>query len=175
MHQSNEAQNHILEIPAGTEKSEVYKLLAEQAGSLFEDERDFTANMANCAALIYHTLPDLNWAGFYILRGDVLVVGPFQGKPACVRIALGKGVCGTSAQRRETIVVPNVHQFSGHIACDSASQSEVVIPLIKDGQLFGVLDLDSPLLNRFDAQDAEGLEMVARRFIELTDIPTMRS
>jgi GAF domain-containing protein len=115
--------------------------------------------------LIYHTLPDLNWAGFYFLQGGELVLGPFQGKPACVRIALGRGVCGTAARDRKTIVVPNVHEFPGHIACDSASNSEVVVPV----GAWGVLDLDSPTLNRFDAVDAHNLEVLVALFIESTE------
>jgi len=149
--------------------------MSAQVSSVFENERDFIANMANCAALIYHTLLDLNWAGFYLLRGKNLVLGPFQGKPACVRIPLGKGVCGTAAARQATIVVDDVDQFAGHIACDSASRSEIVIPLLKDGHLIGVLDVDSPILNRFNAEDAAGLEAIAALFIQLTDIPTIQS
>jgi len=161
-------------VPASS-KAELYSLMSAQVSSVFENERDFIANMANCAALIYHTLLDLNWAGFYLLRGKDLVLGPFQGKPACVRIPLGKGVCGTAAARQATIVVDDVDQFAGHIACDSASRSEIVIPLLKDGHLIGVLDVDSPILNRFNAEDAAGLEAIAALFIQLTDIPTIQS
>jgi len=161
-------------VPASS-KAELYSLMCAQVSSVFENERDFIANMANCAALIYHTLLDLNWAGFYLLRGKNLVLGPFQGKPACVRIPLGKGVCGTAAARQATIVVDDVDQFAGHIACDSASRSEIVIPLLKDGHLIGVLDVDSPILNRFNAEDAAGLEAIAALFIQLTDIPTIQS
>jgi len=164
-HQSGELQEQ------GSSKAEQYQLLAEQLGSVFENESDFIANMANFSALIYHSLADLNWAGFYILRGDALILGPFQGQPACVRIPLGKGVCGTSAQRWETIRVDDVHQFPGHIACDSASQSEIVIPIIKEERLVGVLDLDSPILKRFDADDAAGLEALISIFMSLTIIP----
>jgi len=124
-------------------------------------ERDFLANAANLAALLYHSLMDVNWAGWYFLRGQELVVGPFQGKPACTRIPLGKGVCGTAAARRETVLVPNVHDFPGHITCDSASNSEIVVPLNKAGQLLGVLDLDSPKLGRFGEADQAGLEKLA--------------
>src|SRR5262245_51218876 len=126
--------------------------------ALLGGERDRIANLANCAALLWQELPDINWVGFYLLRNGELVVGPFQGKPACVRIAIGKGVCGTAAQRRESIVVPNVHEFPGHIACDSASNSEIVVPMIKDGALLGVLDIDSPMLNRFSEEDRRVLE-----------------
>ena len=118
--------------------------------------------MANCAALIYHALRDVNWAGFYLLKDDMLVLGPFQGRPACVRIPIGRGVCGTAAERRQTLLVPNVDEFPGHIACDSASRSEVVVPLInKADQLIGVLDIDSPVLARFNEEDQRGIEALA--------------
>ena len=155
---------------SGGPKAELYQDLLEQARALLEGERDGTANAANLAALIYHTLPNLNWAGFYWLSGGGLVLGPFQGKPACVRIAVGKGVCGTAARERKTIVVPDVHEFPGHIACDSASRSEIVVPLMKDVRLFGVLDLDSPDPARFDADDALGLELLVQEFIDATDL-----
>jgi L-methionine (R)-S-oxide reductase len=138
-------------------KSDVYAELNSQLRSLFEHERDGLANCANMAALLYEALPALNWCGFYFLRGGELVLGPFQGKVACVRIALGRGVCGTAAARRETLVVPDVHAFPGHIACDVASRSEIVVPLLMDDTLCGVLDLDSPEPSRFDADDAAGL------------------
>jgi L-methionine (R)-S-oxide reductase len=143
--------------------------LADQARALLEGERDPVANAANLSALIFATVPDLNWAGFYWMKGGELVLGPFQGKPACVRIALGKGVCGTAAQERRTVVVPDVHAFPGHIACDSASNSELVVPLVKDGRLIGVLDLDSPKLARFGAEDQAGIEQLAAIFLRLTD------
>ena len=161
--------------PAGS-KSELYSGLLEQARGLLTGERDRIANAANIAALIYHTLPDLNWAGFYWMKGGELVLGPFQGKPACVRIALGRGVCGTAARDRKSIVVPNVHEFPGHIACDSASNSEVVVPIrhSREGgnpdDVVGVLDLDSPSVNRFDAVDARHLEALVALFIESTDL-----
>ena len=155
--------------PKATSKGELYANLAAQLRSLLECETDFIANAANFAALLYHSLPDLNWAGFYLLRGDELVLGPFQGQPACVRIALGKGVCGTAAEQRQTILVDNVHDFPGHIACDSASNSEIVVPLIKQERLIGVLDLDSPLFARFDNDDARGLNELAEIFVELSD------
>ena len=154
----------------GMDKTEVYQTLNEQLPLLLGEERDFIANAANTAALIFHTLPDLNWAGFYFFNGEELVVGPFQGKPACVRIALGRGVCGTAAEKRETLVVPNVHEFADHIACDSASNSEIVVPLVKNERLIGVLDLDSPSFNRFDEQDRIELERAAAIFLELTGI-----
>lgn len=171
MHSGSEQQIDLLKVQFQT-KGELYRQLSAQVSSLFEHERDFIANMANCAALLYHTLPDLNWVGFYILRQDVLVLGPFQGNLACVRIPLGKGVCGTAAQRQETIRVDDVNQFPGHIACDVASKSEIVIPILQNGQVIGVLDVDSPIFNRFDGEDAAGLESLVARFIQLTHIPT---
>lgn len=150
-------------------KDELYSHLAAQLRSLLEGERDFIANAANLSSLLFHSLPDLNWAGFYLYKEGELVLGPFQGEPACVRIAIGKGVCGTGAEIRQTVVVANVHEFPGHIACDSKSQSEIVVPLIKDGQLIGVLDLDSPLWNRFDDVDARGLNELAEIFIAVSD------
>ena len=143
-----------------------YDELARDLAALLSGERDFIANAANTAALIYDALPGLNWAGFYLYKSGELVLGPFQGKPACVRIAIGKGVCGTAAARRETVVVEDVHAFPGHIACDSASNSEVVIPLLLHGELLGVLDLDSPNLARFAGVDARVLERLAKIFVE---------
>ena len=147
-------------------KSGLYRDLAEQLAALLAGETDPIANAANMAALIYHGLPDLNWAGFYFRRGQELVLGPFQGKPACVRIPLGKGVCGTAAARAATVLVPNVHDFPGHIACDPASHSELVVPLLPAfGEVLGVLDLDSPLLARFDEVDREGCEQLVALFV----------
>jgi GAF domain-containing protein len=143
------------------EKRVTYGELAEELDALLTGESDFVANAANAAAAIYHTLPDLNWAGFYFLRDDTLVLGPFQGRPACIRIALGSGVCGTAARERRSILVPDVHAFPGHIACDAASRSELVVPLLRDGGVIGVLDLDSPLPARFDAEDQAGCEALA--------------
>ena len=154
-----------LKPPAAADKATLYAELEKQLYALLAGERDFIANAANTAALLYHTLPDVNWVGFYRLVGSELVLGPFQGKPACVRIPLGKGVCGTAAARRETVLVPDVHQFPGHIPCDSASNSEIVVPLVKDGVLLGVLDLDSPQLNRFDEVDQAGLVRLAQVFL----------
>lgn len=151
-------------------KTDAYAHLAAQAKALLEGERDAGANAANLAALLFHSLPDLNWAGFYWLKDGGLVLGPFQGKPACVRIALGRGVCGTAAAERRTVVVTDVHAFPGHIACDSASASEIVVPVFKAGRLLGVLDLDSPRPARFDEEDARGLEALARLFAEATDL-----
>ena len=147
-------------------KAEFYQELASQARSLLEGESNQIANAANLSALIFHSLPELNWAGFYFALDGELVVGPFQGKPACVRIPMGRGVCGRAAETRETQVVPDVDAFPGHIACDSASRSEIVIPLQKaTGELVGVLDIDSPVLARFDDEDRRGLEEVARIFV----------
>lgn len=153
-----------------TTKQELYGNLAAQLRSLLESERDFIANAANVSALLYHSLPDLNWAGFYLLKDGELVLGPFQGQPACVRIAIGKGVCGTAAEQRQTIMVDNVHDFPGHIACDSASNSEIVVPLIRQEQLIGVLDLDSPSFARFDDEDAHGLNELAEIFINSSSL-----
>lgn len=147
-------------------KDEQYEQLLQQARALVQGERDRTANAANLAALVYHALPELNWVGFYFHDGRELVVGPFQGLPACVRIPLGKGVCGTAAATRRTQLVPDVDAFPGHIACDSASRSELVVPLYRGDELIGVFDLDSPRPARFDADDQRGLEAVAAIFIE---------
>jgi L-methionine (R)-S-oxide reductase len=150
----------------GTSKhAALYDQLAAQLRSLLAGERDLIANAANFSSLLFHSLPDLNWAGLYFYKDGELVLGPFQGQPACVRIAMGKGVCGTAAQRRETVLVDNVHEFPGHIACDSASNSEIVVPLVKDGRLIGVLDLDSPSFARFDEEDARGLHELAAIFV----------
>jgi GAF domain-containing protein len=146
--------------------STAYAELARDLRALLAGERDMIANAANTAALIYDALPDLNWAGFYLYKSGELVLGPFQGKPACVRIGMGKGVCGTAAARRETVLVEDVHAFPGHIACDSASNSEIVIPLLRGMELLGVLDLDSPKLKRFGADDQRGLEALAGIFIQ---------
>ena len=147
------------------EKAKLYASLVVQLLSLLKGEHDFIANAANFSALLFNSLPNVNWAGFYFLRGDELVLGPFQGNPACVRIPMGQGVCGVAAQQCETIIVPNVHEFPGHIACDVASNSEIVVPLFDGERLLGVLDLDSPLIGRFDDQDAEGLNELATVFV----------
>ena len=147
-------------------KSALYKELATQAHALLHGEHDLIANAANLCALLYHALPDINWVGFYFLKDGEMVVGPFQGKPACVRIALGKGVCGTAAVKRETILVQDVNQFPGHIFCDSDSRSEIVLPLIRRGELLGVLDIDSPKLARFDEEDRINLEKLSRVFLD---------
>ncbi|NQU25381.1 MAG: GAF domain-containing protein [Candidatus Nealsonbacteria bacterium] len=149
-------------------KPQLYHDLNSQLARLLDGERDLIANAANTAALIFQTLPGLNWAGFYFLQGDELVLGPFQGKPACVRIPTGRGVCGTAAARRETVRVDDVRQFPGHIACDTASQSEIVLPIVTADRLIGVLDLDSPSVARFDAEDQAGLEKLVKTFVAAT-------
>ena len=147
-------------------KPEQYAQLAGQARALVHGEPDRIANAANLSALVYHALPDLNWVGFYFHDGKELVVGPFQGLPACVRIVLDRGVCGAAASTRQTQRIADVEAFPGHIACDAASRSELVVPLVHDGKLVGVFDLDSPRLDRFDAHDQDGLEAIARIFVE---------
>lgn len=146
-------------------KSGLYRGLADQLAALLGGESDLIANAANTAALIYHGLPDLNWAGFYFRGGAELVLGPFQGKPACVRIPVGKGVCGTAVARAASLVVPDVHQFPGHIACDPHSRSELVVPMTDETSVLGVLDLDSPFVGRFDDADREGCERLVEQFV----------
>jgi GAF domain-containing protein len=154
----------------GLSQADLHAQLLEQARALLDGERDMTANAANLSSLVFHTLPDLNWVGFYWVKQGELVLGPFQGKPACVRIALGRGVCGTAARERRTIVVPDVNAFPGHIACDSASASELVVPLIRDGRVLGVLDLDSPRAGRFAEEDARALEGLVRVFLDASEL-----
>ena len=152
------------------DKVAFYGELAQQLDGLLSGERDAIANAANTAALLFTTLPDLNWAGFYFLRSpDELVLGPFQGKPACVRIAVGRGVCGAAVAQRRTMLVEDVHAFADHIACDAASRSELVVPLIRDGLVLGVIDLDSPLPARFDRDDQRGIEAVAQMYLKASD------
>jgi L-methionine (R)-S-oxide reductase len=159
--------------PNGADKA-LYRDLAGQMDGLLSGETDAVANLANAAAAIYHALPSLNWAGFYLARGDELVLGPFQGKPACVRIRIGSGVCGTAALRQVSVLVPDVHEFPGHIACDTASRSELVVPMLRDRTLIGVLDLDSPVLARFDADDQAGCEaLVAVILRHLGSLPAV--
>lgn len=147
-------------------KEEKYNLVIKQLRALLEDETHPIANLSNASALLNQFLDRINWVGFYLLKGDELVLGPFQGLPACVRIPVGKGVCGTAVAKKETIVVPDVHQFPGHITCDPASESEIVIPLIKDGKVLGVLDIDSPIKSRFDEIDAKKLEEFAAVLVQ---------
>jgi GAF domain-containing protein len=157
---------HSFALTEGLTKPEAYRELAHQFSSLLTDEPDGLANAANLTALLFQTLPRINWVGFYFFRGGELVLGPFQGKVACVRIALGRGVCGTAAERRETVIVSDVDAFPGHIACDAASRSEIVVPLLHQGQLVGVLDLDSPDLARFGSDDADGLNSLANQLLQ---------
>ena len=135
-----------------------YKMLCKQLESLIQNVPHRVANLANASALLWQALTDINWAGFYVLEGDILVLGPFQGKPACIEIQVGKGVCGTAVAEKQTQLVANVHEFPGHIACDGASNSEIVVPIYKDGAIFGVLDIDSPVFSRFTEEDRNGLE-----------------
>jgi GAF domain-containing protein len=151
------------------DRSEQYRQLVAQAEALVAGETDRIANAANLAALVFHALAEVNWVGFYFYDGQELVVGPFQGKPACVRIAIGKGVCGAAAEARETQLVPDVHSFPGHIACDADTRSEIVIPLVRENILVGVFDLDSPRANRFDGIDRKGLESIAQAFLNSLD------
>jgi len=143
-------------------KNDIYLALNKALEGLIQDESDGLANLSNSAALLFHSIEDINWAGFYLYKENQLILGPFQGKPACIRIALGKGVCGTAAQNREPIVVQDVHQFPGHIACDETSASEIVVPIVKHDKLIGVLDVDSPTKSRFDEEDSKGLQ----RFVD---------
>jgi L-methionine (R)-S-oxide reductase len=161
---------HVVTSDPTLSKAAAYREMNSQLASLFSAERNGLANAANMCAVLYQVLPGLNWAGFYFLQDGELVLGPFQGKVACVRIALGSGVCGTAAQRRETLIVPDVHEFPGHIACDAASRSEIVVPLIKSGKLLGVLDIDSPDLARFDADDQRGLESAVELLLKYSDL-----
>jgi L-methionine (R)-S-oxide reductase len=153
------------------DKAEFYRQLKMQVEALLDNESDYVANAANVSALIFQMVPELNWAGFYFLKSESeLVLGPFQGKAACVRIAVGKGVCGTAIAQESTILVADVHAFPGHIACDAASRSELVIPLFKNGKIFGVLDLDSPVTNRFTVDDQNGFQELASIYSQVSDI-----
>lgn len=150
-------------------KTEDYKLLLKQAVALIESEPDRLANMANLASFVYHMIPDLNWVGFYLLKGEDLVLGPFNGLPACTRIQMGKGVCGTAAQHKQVLNIENVHLFEGHIACDSASNSECVVPLIHQNKVIGVMDVDSPLLDRFDLSLEEFIIEIVHELLKRWD------
>jgi len=154
---------------SASDKPGFYRELVQQLEGLLHGERDAIANAANLSALLYDAMPRLNWAGFYLMRGGELVLGPFQGKPACVRIPVGRGVCGTAVARRESVLVEDVHAFPGHIACDAASRSELVVPLIRDSEVIGVIDLDSPEPGRFDADDQAGIEAIASLYLEASD------
>lgn len=150
----------------GSDKSEFYRELGQQLEALLGGESDPIANAANTSALLFNTMPDLNWAGFYLMRDGELVLGPFQGMPACVRIPVGRGVCGAAVERRQSMLVEDVHAFPGHIACDAASRSELVVPLIRDGVVIGVIDLDSPSVSRFDTADQAGIEAIAAIYLK---------
>ena len=161
---------HVVRSDPSLSKADMYREIGVQLTGLFSGERNGLANASNFCALLYQMLPDVNWVGFYFARDRELVLGPFQGKVACVRIPIGRGVCGTAAERREILVVPDVNEFPGHIACDAASRSEIVVPLVKDGRLLGVLDLDSPLLARFDQHDRSGLAAAADVLLQSSDL-----
>jgi L-methionine (R)-S-oxide reductase len=161
---------HVVKSDPSLSKAETYREIRVQLTGLFSGERNGLANASNLCALLYQMLPDVNWVGFYFLQDGELVLGPFQGKVACVRIPLGRGVCGTAAERREILVVPDVNEFPGHIACDAASRSEIVVPLVKEGRLLGVLDLDSPHLSRFDDHDRSGLAAAADVLLQSSDL-----
>jgi len=161
---------HVISSTADLSKPDAYREIHGQLAALFTGERNALANTANMSALLDEALPDVNWVGFYFLLGGELILGPFQGKVACVRIALGRGVCGSAAERRETLIVADVHEFPGHIACDLASRSEIVVPLIQDGRLLGVLDVDSPHPERFDQEDGAGLEAAVALLLRCSDL-----
>jgi len=161
---------HVAKSVAGLPKAVAYRELQGQLAAMFADERNPLANAANMSALLYEALPQLNWVGFYFLQQGELVVGPFQGRVACVRIALGRGVCGAAAQRRETLIAPDVDAFPDHIVCDSASRSEIVVPLIQQGRLFGVLDVDSSIKDRFDQEDSAGLNAAVELLLRASDL-----
>ena len=169
--------NAPIKVDKAASKTALYQDLCEQLHNLLGPERNLTANAANTAALLFHSLPDVNWVGFYFVEARELVLGPFQGKPACVRIPFGRGVCGTAAKNKETVIVPDVSKFAGHIECDPASKSEIVVPLLNWNKLRGVLDIDSASLNRFDEDDEEGLESVVSVFMSSLisdDLPDFR-
>lgn len=155
--------------PTRTGEPADYATLLIEAQSLFEGERNIIANAANCAAMLFAALGQVNWAGFYFREGEDLIVGPFQGKPACIRIPKGKGVCGAAAAQQQTIIVQDVHEFPGHIACDAASRSEIVVPLIRSGRVVGVLDIDSPIVGRFSNNDKVGLEAICEALLEASN------
>ena len=154
------------------EKEENYEMLYDSMKALIEDEKDWIANLANVSALLFNHLEKVNWAGFYLMKEGELVLGPFQGKPACIRIEVGSGVCGSAVEDRKTYVVDNVHQFEGHIACDAASNSEIVVPLFYEDQIIGVLDIDSPVKSNFDDVDKKYLEKMVNHLIEVSEVET---
>lgn len=152
----------------------MYSIVLNKLDEFFGDEKNFIANAANLSALLYSYMEDINWVGFYMLNDQELVLGPFQGKVACIRIDVGKGVCGTAAKKRETVIVDDVHSFPGHIACDLASNSELVVPLIRDGELFGVLDIDSPEFKRFTDEDKTNIEKIVETLLKCSDMESLR-
>ena len=166
---------HPVTLDRSVPRDQLYLDLARSLEALLEGESDALANLANASGLLAGALDRINWCGFYLLRGEELVLGPFQGKPACVRIPLGKGVCGTAAERRETILVPDVDAFPGHIACDAASRSEIVVPILEGGELRGVLDIDAPEKNRFDEKDRAGLERFVQSLVPLVKWAQLRT
>ena len=166
---------HVVKSDPTLSKSAIYREVKLQLAGLFAGENNGLANAANMSALLYQMLPDVNWVGFYFLQGRELVLGPFQGKIACVRIAMGRGVCGSAAEGREILVVPDVHDFPGHIACDADSRAEIVVPLIQRGRLLGVLDVDSPTLARFDDEDREGLRAAADLLLACSELDQLAS
>jgi L-methionine (R)-S-oxide reductase len=161
---------HVIKSDPSLSKPATYGEARTQLAGLFSGERNGLANAANLCALLYQMLPEVNWVGFYFLQGGELVLGPFQGKVACVRIAMGRGVCGTAAARREILLVPDVNEFPGHIACDAASRSEIVLPLVQQGRLLGVLDLDSPERARFDHEDRDGLQACVELLLKASEL-----
>ncbi len=161
---------HVIKSDPSLSKTGIYREIGVQLSGLFSAERNGLANTANMCALLYQMLPDVNWVGFYFLQGGELVLGPFQGKVACVRIPMGSGVCGSAAARREILVVPDVNQFPGHIACDASSRSEIVLPLVQAGRLLGVLDLDSPNLSRFGREDRDGLQAAVNLLVQSSQL-----
>jgi L-methionine (R)-S-oxide reductase len=161
---------HVIKSEPGLSKGAAYGEAHTQLAGLFADERNALANAANMCALLFQMLPNVNWVGFYFLQGAELVLGPFQGKVACVRIGMGRGVCGTAAARREILVVPDVNEFPGHIACDAASRSEIVLPLVQHGRLLGVLDVDSPERARFDHEDRDGLQSCVELLLNASEL-----
>lgn len=163
-----------IKVPAFPNKKKQYQYMNTKLMGLIADEPDWLANLANASALIWLLLEDINWAGFYLMKNDKLVLGPFQGKPACVNIEVGRGVCGTAAADRQTQLVRNVHDFPGHIACDSASNSELVVPIIADDQVVGVLDIDSPMFERFDEEDLAGLERIVETLVKYVDFSAIQ-
>jgi GAF domain-containing protein len=171
---SNESSGAATLADGAASKTALYQSLGSSLRDLIAYQTDFLANISNFAALLFTSLPNLNWAGFYLLRGSDLVLGPFQGKPACSCIAMGDGVCGSAALKRAAVLVPNVHAFPGHIVCDEASQSEMVLPVFKDERLIGVLDMDSPQIGRFDETDRENIEALLRSLMSGTDVPEYR-